>query len=75
LTRSELHSSFKISKLQIIIKSNISYIAGTEMEKPKNKLAGLDKTKSFKQKKKIQKGSRGYGLKQIARMTLGSGNM
>jgi MOB kinase activator 1 len=23
------------------------------MEKPKNKLAGLDKTKSFKQKKKI----------------------
>lgn len=45
------------------------------MEKPKNKLQGLDKTKSFKQKKKIQKGNRGYGLKQIARMTLGSGNM
>ena len=32
------------------------------MEKPKNKLAGLDKTKSFKAKKKIQKGTRGYGL-------------
>lgn len=26
-------------------------------------LAGLDKTKSFKQKKKIQKGTRGYQLK------------
>lgn len=46
------------------------------MDKSKtNKLQGLDKTKSFKQKKKIQKGTRGYGLKQIARMTLGSGNM
>jgi MOB kinase activator 1 len=31
--------------------------------KPKSKLAGLDKTKSFKAKKKIQKGTRGYGLK------------
>eukprot|EP00347_Sterkiella_histriomuscorum_P007611 403348249 len=47
------------------------------MEKPKNKFAGsgLDKTKSFKQKKKIQKGSRGYGLRQIARMTIGTGNL
>ncbi len=34
------------------------------MDKSKNtKLQGLDKTKSFKQKKKIQKGTRGYGLK------------
>jgi hypothetical protein len=34
------------------------------MEKQKNKaLAGLDKTKSFKAKKKIQKGTRGYQLK------------
>jgi MOB kinase activator 1 len=31
--------------------------------------------KSFKPIKKIEKGSRGYGLKQIAQMTLGSGNM
>lgn len=38
-------------------------------------LAGIDKTKSFKPKKKISKGTRGYGLKQIARMTLGSGDM
>lgn len=38
-------------------------------------MAGLDKTKSLKPKKKIQKGTRGYQLKQIARMTLGSGNM
>ena len=42
---------------------------------PAQPLAGIDKTKSFKQKKKIQKGTRGYGLKQIARMTLGSGDM
>ena len=27
------------------------------------------------QKKKIQNGNRGYGLKQIAQMTLGSGNI
>jgi hypothetical protein len=33
------------------------------MEKPKNKLVGLDKTKSFKAKKNIKKGARGYGLK------------
>ena len=33
------------------------------MEKPKNKLVGLDKTKSFKPKKNIKKGTRGYGLK------------
>jgi len=26
-------------------------------------MAGIDKTKSFKQKKKISKGTRGYGLK------------
>ena len=26
-------------------------------------------------KKKIQSGNRGYGLKQIAQMTLGSGNI
>ena len=45
------------------------------MDKPKNKLAGLDKTKSFKPKKKIQKGTRGYGLKQIAQMTIGTGNL
>ena len=33
-------------------------------QKQKNKpLAGLDKTKSFKAKKKIQKGTRGYQLK------------
>lgn len=34
-------------------------------QKPKPKLiaAGIDKTKSFKAKKKIQKGTRGYGLK------------
>jgi len=31
--------------------------------------------KSFKPLKKIEKGSRGYDLKQIAQMTLGSGNM
>ena len=42
---------------------------------PAQPLAGIDKTKSFKQKKKIQKGTRGYGLKQIARITLGSGDM
>ena len=42
---------------------------------PNNHMAGIDKTKSFKQKKKISKGTRGYGLKQIARMTLGSGDM
>jgi len=46
-----------------------------KQNKPRAPLAGLDKTKSFKQKKKIQKGTRGYQLKQIARMTLGSGNM
>jgi MOB kinase activator 1 len=42
---------------------------------PPSAFAGIDKTKSFKQKKKISKGTRGYGLKQIARMTLGSGDM
>ncbi len=31
--------------------------------------------KSFKPIKTIEKGNRGYGLKQIAQMTLGSGNM
>ena len=31
--------------------------------------------KSFKPLKTIEKGARGYGLKQIAQMTLGSGNM
>jgi MOB kinase activator 1 len=31
--------------------------------------------KSFKPIKKIEKGNRGYGLKQIAQMTLGSGNI
>lgn len=40
-----------------------------------NPQLAIDKTKSFKQKKKISKGTRGYGLKQIARMTLGSGDM
>ena len=44
-------------------------------EKPKKPLSGLDKTKSLRPKKKIKEGTRGYGLKQIARMTLGSGNM
>ena len=34
-----------------------------------------EKSKSFRPKKKIEKGQRGYGLKQIAKMTLGSGNM
>jgi len=29
----------------------------------------------YKPKKKIEKNSRGYGLKQIAKMTLGSGNL
>jgi hypothetical protein len=29
----------------------------------------------YKPKKKIEKGTKGYGLKQIARMTLGSGNL
>ena len=29
----------------------------------------------LKPKKKIEKGTKGYGLKQIARMTLGSGNL
>lgn len=29
----------------------------------------------IKPKKKIEKNSRGYGLKQIAKMTLGSGNL
>ena len=33
------------------------------VEKPKSKMQGIDKTKSFKSKKKIQKGTRGYGLK------------
>ena len=46
-----------------------------EKQKVNKPLAGLDKTKSFKQKKKIQKGTKGYQLRQIARMTLGSGNM
>ena len=48
----------------------------------KKPLAGLDKTKSLKPKWKIKEGTRGkdflqtgFGLKQIARMTLGSGNM
>ncbi len=35
----------------------------------------LDNQKSFKPIKKIEKGSRGYGLKQIAQMTLGSGDI
>jgi len=35
----------------------------------------LDKNKSFRPKKRIEKGQRGYGLKQIAKMTLGSGNL
>ena len=30
---------------------------------------------AIKTKKKIEKNSRGYGLKQIAKMTLGSGNL
>lgn len=34
-----------------------------------------ERSKSFRPKKKIEKGQRGYGLKQIAKMTLGSGNM
>jgi MOB kinase activator 1 len=34
-----------------------------------------NKQKSFKPYRNIEKGSRGYGLKQIAQMTLGSGNM
>lgn len=29
----------------------------------------------LKPKKKIKEGTKGYGLKQIARMTLGSGNL
>jgi MOB kinase activator 1 len=29
----------------------------------------------YKPKKKIEKTNRGYGLKQIAKMTLGSGNL
>ena len=64
-------------------------------EKTKKPLAGLDKTKSFKPKRKIKEGTRGkdysallfclyklvansclgYGLKQIAKMTIGTGNM
>ncbi len=35
----------------------------------------IDKNKSFKPQRKIQKGGRGYGLKQIAKMTIGTGNM
>jgi MOB kinase activator 1 len=35
----------------------------------------IDKNRSFKPKKKIEKGQRGYGLRQIAKMTLGSGNL
>eukprot|EP00357_Protocruzia_adherens_P037252 CAMPEP_0115008118 /NCGR_PEP_ID=MMETSP0216-20121206/21687_1 /TAXON_ID=223996 /ORGANISM="Protocruzia adherens, Strain Boccale" /LENGTH=162 /DNA_ID=CAMNT_0002375395 /DNA_START=59 /DNA_END=547 /DNA_ORIENTATION=- len=34
-----------------------------------------ERPKTFKNPKPIKKGTRGYGLKQIARMTLGSGNM
>lgn len=29
----------------------------------------------FKSKKKIEKGTKGYGLKQLAKMTLGTGNL
>ena len=35
----------------------------------------IDKTKGLKAKKKIDKNQRGYGLKKIAQMTLGSGNI
>ena len=35
----------------------------------------IDRTKSFRPKRKIEKGQRGYGLRQIAKMTLGSGNL
>jgi hypothetical protein len=45
------------------------------LQTSQNPPMAIDKTKSFKQKKKISKGTRGYGLKQIARMTLGSGDM
>ncbi len=44
-------------------------------DKPKKPLAGLDKSKSLRPKKKLKEGQKGFGLKQIARMTLGSGNM
>ena len=47
----------------------------TTNKMPPSAVAGIDKTKSFKQKKKIAKGTQGYRLKQIARMTLGSGDM
>lgn len=35
----------------------------------------MDGQKSFKPIRQIEKGSRGYELKKIAQMTLGSGNM
>jgi len=38
-------------------------------------LSNSENQKSFKPIRKIEKGSRGYGLKQIAQMTLGSGNI
>lgn len=35
----------------------------------------MEQYTGLKPKKKIEKGTKGYGLKQIARMTLGSGNL
>mmetsp|Transcript_17211 Transcript_17211/g.8140 ORF Transcript_17211/g.8140 Transcript_17211/m.8140 type:complete len:192 (-) Transcript_17211:149-724(-) len=35
----------------------------------------IDKSKALRPKKKIDKNQRGYGLKKIAQMTLGSGNI
>ena len=47
----DLKSMSKNSNYYIIYSKHL--IFQRMMEKPKNKLAGLDKTKSFKQKKKI----------------------
>jgi hypothetical protein len=60
----------KPAQNNIVIKAPNQISSNTSNQQPP-----LDKTKSFKQKKKITKGTRGYGLKQIARMTLGSGDM
>lgn len=38
-------------------------------------LGNPENQKSFKPIRKIEKGARGYGLRQIAQMTLGSGNI
>ena len=61
----------KVAQNNIAIKQPV----GQPQQTASQPMSGIDKTKSFKQKKKISKGTRGYGLKQIARMTLGSGDM